>query len=126
MKRHHVHGQGFVIMPNTSATDSRLSFRARGLLAYMLSRPPGWSFDAARMAAEGLEGRDAIRKALHELKALGYYRATRVRTDRGRFVTVTEVAATPEAMPRALPVGASMLHDDVDDGLEGLEPLEAG
>jgi hypothetical protein len=101
--RHVVHGQGFVVLPNSAVNDDRLSFRARGLLAYMLARPPGWAFSASRLSREGREGRDAIETALKELASAGYYRARKMRMpdDRGRliWVTVTEVADTPDAMP---------------------------
>lgn len=106
MNTHRVYSGGFVVLPNEAVNDRRLSFRARGLLAYMLARPPGWRFHADRLAADtAAEGRDAVRTALRELSRLGYYRATRVRQPAGTFVMVTEVAATPELLPPELPLG---------------------
>jgi hypothetical protein len=99
LSRHVVYSGGYVVMPNDAVNDRRLSFRARGLLAYMLGRPPGWSFSAKRLALEGLEGREAIAAAIRELSAMGYYRVERVNAGRGRFVMVTEVAARPDLMP---------------------------
>jgi hypothetical protein len=104
LRRHLIHGQqGFVHLPNSAVNDEQLSFRARGLLAYMLGRPPDWSFNAERLARAGQEGRDAVRAALRELSARGYYRSTKQRVPgaggRMVFVTVTEVAPTPAAMP---------------------------
>lgn len=95
---HVVYRGGYVVLPNGAVNDARLSLRARGLLAYMLAKPPNWSFNAERISRETVEGRDAIRAATRELVRCGYYRATKVQTHLG-FRTVTEVAALPELMP---------------------------
>lgn len=93
------HRGGFVTIPNETVNDRRLSFRARGVLLYLLGRPPGWRFAAERVAAEGKEGREAVATALRELADLGYYRAVRLRQADGTFVTATEVSVTPGLMP---------------------------
>jgi hypothetical protein len=49
-----------------------LSFRARGVLLYLLATEPGTRLDSSKIAAAGTEGRDAIRNALIELQDLGY------------------------------------------------------
>lgn len=49
-----------------------LSFRARGVLLYLLALPPGTRLDSSKIAAAGTEGRDAIRHALVELQDVGY------------------------------------------------------
>lgn len=49
-----------------------LSFRARGVLLYLLSFEPGTRLHSSKIAAAGTEGRDAIRNALMELQDLGY------------------------------------------------------
>lgn len=97
-----VYKGGYVVMPNATVNNADLSYRARGLLAYMLGRPPGWSFSADRLAKETPEGRDAIRTALRELARAGYYRTQRVRVGAGRVITLTEVADSPSLMPAAL------------------------
>lgn len=49
-----------------------LSFRARGVLLHLLKLPDGTRLDSSRIAADGTEGRDAVRNALVELEQLGY------------------------------------------------------
>lgn len=91
---------GWVTLPNSTVNDERLSFRARGVLAYLVGRPPGWRFSAERIAkCSPSEGREAILTALRELEQLGYVRRSRLRGSDGRVQTITEAAATPELMP---------------------------
>ena len=54
--------------------DSRLSFKARGILAWLLDKPDDWETTAERIETQGTEGREAIRSALKELEQYGYLR----------------------------------------------------
>jgi hypothetical protein len=56
-----------------------LSFRALGILGYVLSRPDNWRESAKELAAQGREGRGAILTALAELEEAGYRRTVRRR-----------------------------------------------
>lgn len=95
-----VHSGGYVVIPNEVINDERLSMKARGILLYLLGRPPGWRFAAERIArVTPKEGREAILSGLKELSDAGYYRWTRVRVGGGRFAVVTEVAVLPSLMP---------------------------
>jgi len=52
--------------------NDRLSYRAKGLLAYMLSLPSGTAVDIKSLAGASSEGKDAVGTALHELSVAGY------------------------------------------------------
>lgn len=75
--------------------DDRLSFRARGVLVWLLDKPDDWRVDSQAIARAGLEGRDAIRKALLELETCGYLVRTRYQTDAGRWATEVVVHELP-------------------------------
>ncbi|MDJ0386133.1 hypothetical protein [Streptomyces sp. G-G2] len=79
------------MLPTATLEDSRLSFRARGILAYLLAKPDSWRVAADRISNAGKEGVEAVRTALRELRDAGYYRVVTERLADGTFHRVTEV-----------------------------------
>lgn len=79
---------------NTAVNDNRLSFKARGILLYMLSRPDDWQFYEDEISGHSCEGIKSIRAGMNELIACGYVNRTQKR-EKGQFskyeYTVTEV-----------------------------------
>lgn len=62
----------FTVLQNGMLRDKRLSLKTKGLFAVMLSRPGTWQFSVSGLAAYTGAGRDAIRRALKELREAGY------------------------------------------------------
>ena len=85
----------FSIISNAVIRDTRLSYRARGVLLDILSRPDNWRVSADSLARTGSEGRHAILTALKELREVGYMRTEKLRKDNGQFETVSIVYDTP-------------------------------
>jgi hypothetical protein len=86
----------FTVLNRTTINDARLSFRALGLLVYLLDKPDNWRVEAADLSRdEGREGRDAIRTALTELADLGYLVRRRLRNDKGQWLTETFLYDSP-------------------------------
>jgi len=72
---------------NATLEDKRLSYKARGLLAYLLSKPDDWTVRIEELAAASdPDGVDAVRTGLDELQQHGYATFQRARRERGRFV----------------------------------------
>ena len=85
-----VEGAPFAQISNEALRDSRLSFRARGILAMVLSHSGEWHATREWIARQsGHEGRQAIQTALNELTAYGYRRVHKERGQGGAWVTVT-------------------------------------
>lgn len=115
----------YVQIDNETARDTRLSYRALGVLTELVSHEEGWIVRAADMAKTRKEGRDAIETALRELRAAGYYRVERRRAPSGKWTTGGAVADYPipqwaedhKRHPRGIPV--AVLADgtvvDIDD-----------
>ena len=88
----------FVQVPNDTIRDNRLSFRARGVLAYVLSLPDWEPRDSRSIAENGTEGRDAILKVIKELTEHGYFHKRTVRV-RGRWVQQIAYCESPDLDP---------------------------
>ena len=84
----------FVQIPNAWLRDKRLTRKARGLLAELLTHRVGWVVTVEALAEGGPEGRDAIMSALGELERAGYLQRKRERDEGGRLrgarYTITE------------------------------------
>lgn len=85
----------FTQVPNALVRDKRLSWKARGLLTYLLSHADGWETDAERLATQGPDGRAAILAAMKELRDAGYMVSRKVRIGGGRWGTEVFVYDTP-------------------------------
>lgn len=72
-------------IPNAWVRDARLSLRAKGLIAQLLSHQEGWQLSVQSLATANGCGRDAIRAAVQELEQAGYLRRSQIRADNGAF-----------------------------------------
>lgn len=91
----------YVVMNKGFLEDNRLSFKAKGILAYLLSKPDDWKVMIEDLIDASTEGKSAIYAGLNELKAYGYYEKLPVRADNGRTIdhwesVVYEVPREPE------------------------------
>lgn len=75
----------FTVLYNSMITDKRLSLKAKGLFAVMMSRPDEWKFSVSGLAAFTGEGKDAIRSGLMELERVGYLLREQGHKDDGTF-----------------------------------------
>jgi len=79
------HQDNYVIIQKSVLEDPNLSFKAKGLWAYCMSRPNHWEFHVSHLAKVSKEGRDAIYSAINELEEQGYVKKVQRRSN-GRFV----------------------------------------
>ncbi|MFC9786397.1 replication protein [Rhodococcus sp. NPDC127528] len=125
----HTHAQGgiqrgprradrFTILSNAVLNDARLSFRARGVLMWLLSKPADWRTRSEAIADQSpTEGRDAIRTAMRELEGLGYLVREKVQDDRGRWHTLQTIYEEP--VTAAAPGPEKTTHGQSDGGQSG-------
>ena len=78
----------YTVMSNHHLTDRDLSFKAKGLMSYMLSRPDDWDFTIAGLSRLNKDGRDAIGRIIQELESHGYLERVRRRQSKGTFGTM--------------------------------------
>jgi len=65
--------------------DSDLSWKAKGLLIYLLDRPPNWKVNFTHLSKVSKEGKTALRTAVDELKKNGYLSIKKVRGKGGQI-----------------------------------------
>ena len=71
--------KGFTQISNTTLQDKKLSFMAKGLLNYLLSKPDNWKPNIKDLVKHGNESRRAILSAYRELQENGYMKIERIR-----------------------------------------------
>ncbi|MBU1048430.1 helix-turn-helix domain-containing protein [Candidatus Bipolaricaulota bacterium] len=77
-----------LVLDRSLLDDARLSFRAKGLLAYLLSHPGMDVANKKLLSSVSLEGMDAIQTALKELEEAGYLRQIHEALEDGSIRTV--------------------------------------
>ena len=89
------HEYRFTQIPNEWLRDTRLSLKAKGLLAQLLSHAEGWNVTIKSLAKANHCGRDAIRGAVRELEDCGYLKREQSRATGGGFAEVIWVTSEP-------------------------------
>lgn len=112
---------------NSALRDRRLSYKARGILAMVLSNVGEWEATARWIEEQSdIDGAHAVQSALNELTALGYRTVTHERDPDGRVRTVAtwrHVPDTPVSRPPENPPTGLSAHRKTDPPLED-HPLE--
>lgn len=77
--------RNFTCIDNFILTDNRLSYKAKGIWLYAMSRPEDWVFYISDIANHSNEKEKSIRSGLKELEEYGYLRKTQKKDDKGKF-----------------------------------------
>ena len=83
-------GAPFTMVVNDILTDKNISNAAKGLYAYMRSKPDGWNFSTQRMANELMGHPNTIKKLIVELEEHGWLRRNRLSTGRMEYEMLIE------------------------------------
>lgn len=65
--------------------DNSLSFKAKGILVYLLSRPDDWKVYENEIVKHSKDGKDSVSNGIKELIKAGYISRSERRTDGGKF-----------------------------------------
>jgi hypothetical protein len=88
--------QNYTVVHNDLIEDKRLTWKARGLLVYLLSKPDHWRTTSAYLASQSPEGVHAVRSGLSQLEQAGYIRRIKKQNSRGQWSTYTVVFDRPQ------------------------------
>ena len=81
-----VKNDNYTTISNVFLRDSKLSLKAKGLLAIVLSLPNEWDFSIKGISATIKEGTTAVYSAIDELKEYGYCKVVTNRNEKGMIV----------------------------------------
>ena len=77
--------RNYTIMSNHHLRDKLLSYKAKGLLSFMLSLPEDWDYSINGLVKVSKEGKKAIRAMLEELEENHYLIRKRIQLQNGQF-----------------------------------------
>lgn len=88
----------YTVMANYHLRDKELSFKAKGLLSYMLSLPEDWDYSLNGLASVSKEGIKAIKNIITELKEKGYLKINSLRKENGQYQYEYLIREIPEGI----------------------------
>ncbi len=98
IRGHHSFDDQFAQIPNAWLRDSRLSLKAIGLLAQIMTHVPGWNMSINSLASRNNVGKDQIRTAIAELEEFGYLTREQSREE-GKFAETIWKTSDPSDKP---------------------------
>ena len=112
--------KNYVVMDKGFFEDKRLSFKAKGILGYLLSRPDNWKVIVADLVEQSTDGKSAVYSALKELKECGYYKKVPIRNEEGSRIvrwesTIYEVPEEATVDQNEQVLSTDFLHTDFQE-----------
>ncbi|PPA90104.1 helix-turn-helix domain-containing protein [Brevibacillus laterosporus] len=87
----------FVQIDKIPINDERLSWKAKGLLVYLISKPDDWTIIISDLVNKAKDGRDSVYAGLKELEQTGYLSRVRERDSNGKFLPMEyRIYETPQ------------------------------
>ena len=75
----------WTVVPNELLQNDNISWKAKGLMAYLLSLPDDWVLHKSELHRHATDGTDSTRTAFAELEELGYILSVIIRDSDGHF-----------------------------------------
>lgn len=72
--------KNYSVISNTFIFDDKLSWKAKGILAYFLARPDEWEFYMSEIVKHAKDGKDSLSAGIKELEEAGYIDRKQKRT----------------------------------------------
>lgn len=91
----------FTLVANEVLKSSNLSWKAKGLYAYLFSKPDDWDFSSTRMVVESKDGRESIMTGLQELEKHGFLERKRLPNGKMEYT----LKYSDKSLSREIPLG---------------------
>ena len=111
--------RNYTVLDNTFIQDANMSWKAKGLMAYLLSLPDDWVIHFSEIEKHSTDGKAALRSAINELKEHGYLKAEQKR-ENDRFAEMVYIIIENPAENEKSP------FTDIICGSPALLPSKAG
>lgn len=98
-----IHGP-FAMVARSVLNDKRMTMRAKGLFAYLYSKPPEWDFNYKRIADDHKESKNVVLVTIRELESLGYLVRQKLHTGRTLYHLTYDISL-PEWKERLANMG---------------------
>lgn len=83
MKVEKVRRKGFTVISNDVLNNTALSWKAKGIFAYLWSQSDSWNFYEVEVLKHSTDGKASLKAGLKELEFAGYLKRYRVRDGKG-------------------------------------------
>ncbi len=108
----------YFLMNKTGINDKRLSFKAKGLLAYLISKPDNWYINYHDLCSVSVNGIKSVRSAVNELVSTGYMVRSQMRKQDGKF-TYYDFTVYEFPQPPRLPQYRTSPHSRFGHAVKG-------
>ena len=92
--------ENFTTVDNGFVRNTALSWKAKGILLYLISLPENWVLNLNELKNHATDGISSLRAGINELKEKGYVRVSSVKDEKGKFTgtkyEVDEYGMLPE------------------------------
>ena len=76
----------FVQIDKRNLENKKLSWKAKGLLTYLISKPDDWKIYVSELSTRSIDGDNSVRAGLKELEKVGHLEKRRLKDKKGRFI----------------------------------------
>ncbi|MEK4002976.1 DnaD domain protein [Bacillus sp. FSL K6-2822] len=107
--------KNYTTINNTGLKDERLTWKAKGILAYILSLPDDWVFYMEEVATHAKDKLDSLKSGMKELKEHGYVKRFPVKDEKGKIIRwetiIYEVPQGENPLVENPPVGKPLVDE---------------
>ncbi len=77
--------RNYTVIDNRPLRNEKLSWKAKGLLSYLLSLPQDWDLHLSELESHATDGETSLRSGINELREAGYIIYRKARNEKGHF-----------------------------------------
>lgn len=81
----------YVMINKTALDDEKLSWKAKGIWCYLMSKPDGWKCQVEDLKKHSKDGTDSVKAGLRELREHGYMIKRPIKNDKNIIVEWEEI-----------------------------------